>query len=718
MSDDAFRTLAQNLNQKQKEFFYHVYHWLKTQNDPLYVFLSGGAGVGKSVVLRVLYQALLKYYNHRPGENPDNLKILLCAPTGKAAHNIGGNTIHNTFSIPVGKGFKFKPLDMQQLDTMRCKYHYVKVIFIDEISMVGSGMFNFINLRLQEIKGCTKPFGGISVVAVGDLFQLKPVMDSWIFKERVDGLQVLGTNLWKDLFSFYELIEIMRQRDDLEFAQLLNRLREGKQKIPEDIEKLKSRITAKGELSSSAQKLPHLYTTRAASSEHNMEVLASVSELQKTLVEAIDNISGEISIDLRKRILDKLPDDPSKTMGLHKYLQVGVGVQYELCVNINVEDGMTNGSPCIVQMLDFRVENSSRCSIIWVKFEDKSTGKLWREKYAHLFLEDIPVDWTPILETTRSFTLQHYKTYYVTRRQFPLQVAAGKTIHKAQGSTLKGVVINFEGRKTEHIHYVGLSRVQNLNSAYILNLNEKKICVSRDVQEEMMRLRTKCRTKLSIPNVEHLGKLRTITICFQNCRSLRKHIDDIRKDIYITQADILGFCETRVFQNKHLYEIDMYRSYFVNEECSHGMAVYSKCNVSSQSGHCVVGVEFDLMKVQNINIIFIYFPPKTATIKVCRELFQQLKNSVCFKELTVIMGDFNQNVLEGSQIAQYICDSFGFIQLLNSVTTDHDSCLDHIYINFSKSDLLSYGTLESYFSDHKPVYAIIDQKANITTKHT
>lgn len=84
---------------------------------------------------------------------------------------------------------------MQQLDTMRCKYHYVKVIFIDEISMVGSGMFNFINLRLQEIRGCTKPFGRISVAAVGDLFQLKPVMDSWIFTQRCDGLQFLGTKL-------------------------------------------------------------------------------------------------------------------------------------------------------------------------------------------------------------------------------------------------------------------------------------------------------------------------------------------------------------------------------------------------------------------------------------------------------------------------------------------------------------------------------------------
>lgn len=282
MSDDAFRTLAQNLNLKQKEFFYHVYHWMKTETDPLFIFLSGGAGVGKSVVLRALYQALLRYFNHRPGENPDHLKILCCVPTGKAAHNIGGNTIHNTFSIPFGRGFKFKPFYMQQLDTMRYKYHYVKVIFIDEIPMVGSGMFNFINLRLQEIRGCTKPFGGISVVAVGHLFQLKPVMDSWIFTQRCDGLQVLGTNLWKDLFSFYKLEEIMRQRDDLEFAQLLNRLREGNHLIPEDIDKLKTRITVKGNLSASAQKLPHLYTTRAASTEHNMEVLASVSEAQKT----------------------------------------------------------------------------------------------------------------------------------------------------------------------------------------------------------------------------------------------------------------------------------------------------------------------------------------------------------------------------------------------------------------------------------------------------
>lgn len=153
-------------------------------------------------------------------------------------------------------------------------------------------------------------------------------MDSWIFKQRFDGLQVLGKNLWRDLFSFYELDEIMRQKDDLEFAQLLNRLREGMQIIPEDIDKLKSRIAEKGKLFASAQKLPHLYTTRVASSEHNMEVLANVPETLKTSVEAIDSISDEVSKNLRTTILEKVPDDPAKTMGLIKNLQVGVGVQY------------------------------------------------------------------------------------------------------------------------------------------------------------------------------------------------------------------------------------------------------------------------------------------------------------------------------------------------------------------------------------------------------
>ena len=67
---------------------------------------------------------------------------------------------------------------MQQLNTMHAHYHDLKVLIIDEISMVGRGMLNFINLRLKEIKGSTKSFGDVSVLAVGDLYQLKPIHDA------------------------------------------------------------------------------------------------------------------------------------------------------------------------------------------------------------------------------------------------------------------------------------------------------------------------------------------------------------------------------------------------------------------------------------------------------------------------------------------------------------------------------------------------------------
>lgn len=183
LEDSAYREMLRGLNEQQKQFMYHVLHRLKTCSEPLFAFLSGGAGVGKSVVTRALYQALYKYFSHKLHNSPDNLHVLLCAPTGKAAHNINGSTIHSAFCLPVGQGFKYKPLDMQQLSSFRTKYMHLKVIFIDEISMVGCGMFNFINLRLQEITGVRAPFGGISIIAVGDLFQLKPVMDRLIFSQ-------------------------------------------------------------------------------------------------------------------------------------------------------------------------------------------------------------------------------------------------------------------------------------------------------------------------------------------------------------------------------------------------------------------------------------------------------------------------------------------------------------------------------------------------------
>ena len=111
-------------------FFYHVLHSIKTKDKPLHLFLSGGAGVGKSTVTNALYEALLRYLNSIPGENPDDIKVLKTAPTGKEAFIIKGNTLHTTFQIPANRGFEYCVLDSDRLNTIRAKLKKLKVLLV------------------------------------------------------------------------------------------------------------------------------------------------------------------------------------------------------------------------------------------------------------------------------------------------------------------------------------------------------------------------------------------------------------------------------------------------------------------------------------------------------------------------------------------------------------------------------------------------------------
>ena len=202
-------------------------HQIKTSEEPFYCFLSGGAGVGKSHVTEALYQAALKYYNTRPGIDFSQTKVLMLAPTGKVAYNITGNTIHSALAITASQSLRnYKSLDSIRLNTIQCQLGGIKLIFIDEISMVGNTMFTVqINRKLKDIKGSSLPFGAVSIVAIGDLFQLQPVMDGYMFKNmNNDEYGILALNVWQELFKMFELKQIMRQRESKEFAELLNRL--------------------------------------------------------------------------------------------------------------------------------------------------------------------------------------------------------------------------------------------------------------------------------------------------------------------------------------------------------------------------------------------------------------------------------------------------------------------------------------------------------------
>ena len=96
LQDDDYRHMVQMLNKEQKEFFYHILHLIKTSDKPFYCFLSGGAGVGKSHLTKALYQAALKYYNTRAGVDFGEIKVLMLAPTGKAAYCMLSRAIQYT----------------------------------------------------------------------------------------------------------------------------------------------------------------------------------------------------------------------------------------------------------------------------------------------------------------------------------------------------------------------------------------------------------------------------------------------------------------------------------------------------------------------------------------------------------------------------------------------------------------------------------------------
>jgi len=191
----------------------------------------------------------------------------MLAPTAKAAHNIKGNTIHSTLAIPACQSLKdYKPVNSSRLNTLRCQLGGVKLIYLDEISMVGNTIFNVqINNRLKDIKGSKYDFGGVSIIAIGDLFQLQPVRDGYIFKDLDNSeYSILSPNLWQEHFKMFELHEIMRQRESKVFAEILNRLREGNHR-KDDFVKLKERIFDENCELNLLMDVPHHFYTKQKS---------------------------------------------------------------------------------------------------------------------------------------------------------------------------------------------------------------------------------------------------------------------------------------------------------------------------------------------------------------------------------------------------------------------------------------------------------------------
>ena len=224
MDEFEYFNLMRELNYKQKQYCNYICRNFKYNKVPIFNYVAGAGGVGKTRLIKAIFHSLERIFKRKIGIDISELFILLTAPTGKAAYNIKGSTIHSAFGLPITQcGELWHALSPDVVNKLRTSLRRLKVIIIDEVSMVGAKVFNQIDRHLRQIFKNNLPFGGISVLVFGDFIQLRPVGDNYIFQidKSNNYSELTGSFLW-GLFKYYKLTEIMRQKGDIEFAKALN----------------------------------------------------------------------------------------------------------------------------------------------------------------------------------------------------------------------------------------------------------------------------------------------------------------------------------------------------------------------------------------------------------------------------------------------------------------------------------------------------------------
>ncbi|EFP01251.1 hypothetical protein CRE_24521 [Caenorhabditis remanei] len=228
---DTMQNAINEMNEQQQTFFNLVVRAVadrESGRSATHYYCSGTASTGKTYAI----DCLADFIEHTYGDLNNQMSlpsVLLAAPTGLAAISIKGQTIHSLFGIKVQTSSysPYEPLSDEQRDCRRTLFQHVKLIIIDEISMVGSIMLQKINLRLKEILGSSEEFGGVCVATFGDLLQLPPVKSPAVFAgltrpaaRKIFNGCGMGANLWHS-FRFYELTINMRQNNDPAYAEIL-----------------------------------------------------------------------------------------------------------------------------------------------------------------------------------------------------------------------------------------------------------------------------------------------------------------------------------------------------------------------------------------------------------------------------------------------------------------------------------------------------------------
>lgn len=391
------------------EEFKHAYDLISQGNDC--VFVTGNAGTGKTTFLH--------YYMSRAHK-----KTVVLAPTGVAALNAGGETVHSFFNfkpdITLSK-IKRKKLSDKSI------YKNVETIIIDEASMLRCDILDCIDKFLRMNRDAHhEPFGGVQMVFIGDLYQLPPVVkrsEAHIFNSVYRSPYFLSAYSLKEcMLHTVELKKIYRQKDS-KFVDLLNSVRNGKTgktELAELNKKVSSELLEK-------PMAVYLTTTNKKAAFINHQYLSRIKDKNAVFIAETENIEDEPNA---------LPAEYE--LVLKKGAQV-------MMVNNDSRGRWVNGSIGIVE--DIKNSISSDKVIIYVRFPNGRVELV--EPYTW---ELFKYKWNDKLKQIETESAGFFK-------QYPLKLSWAVTIHKSQGKTFDNVIIDMEnGSFAPGQLYVALSR--------------------------------------------------------------------------------------------------------------------------------------------------------------------------------------------------------------------------------------------------------------------
>ena len=697
LTAQKYNKYMQHLNEEQKVVAMYHRKWCKQtvialkQNKPVKpycLFLSGSGGVGKSHVVKLIHTDTVKLLQCAQQITAEDVPILLTAATGVAAHNIDGIMVHSAFLLNDRRSSHstYYGLGADTLNTLQLHLEQLMVVIIDEISMIGAETLYKIHMRLQEIKGLNYSdyFGNVTIIAVGDLYQLPPLKDKKIYDipgRNYDPNPIsLHGSLWQENFNFHELKHIVRQKDQ-HYAQLLNRVREAQ--ITEDDEAaLKQRVTTLDDPEHFADAL-HVYGTSHQTDQYNSTMLQKLTTF-KHIIKSSDITKDrnthqvELSLEGKKR---------TDTGGLLGTLTIAENAFVRLASNIDVADGLANGIRGIIKSI---VTNNQGCvTTILVQFDDQTVG------------DGVP--------------FQH-KNITVFWSQFPLVLAWTSTIHSVQGLTVDRIVVDLSKIFATGQAYVALSCVKTLDGL----LNYKKTAFRKDkrVEQEMIRLQSRAIT-FNWPIIPTLPAKQWIKICHLNIRGYLNHISDIKQDKNICACDIICCTETHLSKSDVIHTNSQpnknyiqYRKDRVTGVDKEGIIIFVHPHiVSTILDVTVPKLEFAATVISpttqdELIIITIYRRSNSVSAQHFIQMTQQLlsKPQLHGKNI-LVLGDFNEDLMgEKTNICSFF-QQCQFKQLIHQPTTNQGSLLDHIY--FNGSSITKMEVYDTYYSDHDTTFLAI-----------